>query len=262
MAALDRRNPNLDDFVGLNWSCWVDRVNILPSDAGSKAEDSSRYGRNCSETMTLRKEGEVKNPGFIQHLQEVYFTSSLVSSADMHIYGYCPAHDELYLVVCSHCGEVVKPQAFEKHCERRHGPATKMCGQSSTLAPQQRPRPGLPLSNMSSSRERQKEGRCHEASAPPSAALPVRQHRPNKAQKEAVSREAPSGEPSPPTTHLVHASPQGSSVAPWTSAPWPLFFLHFCTRETLCTEIHNQAVHRASRSSAGNENLQPDLQKH
>ncbi|XP_019114778.2 ataxin-7-like protein 2b isoform X2 [Larimichthys crocea] len=162
MAALDRRNPNLDDFVGLNWSCWVDRVNILPSDAGSKAEDSSKYGRNCSETMTLRKE-------------------------DMHIYGYCPAHDEIYLVVCSHCGEVVKPQAFEKHCERRHGPLTKMCGQSSTLAPQQRPRPGLPLSNVSSSRERQKDGRCQEASGPSSAALPVRQHRPNKAQKETVS---------------------------------------------------------------------------
>lgn len=35
MAALDRRNPNLDDFVGLNWSCWIDRVNILPSDGES-----------------------------------------------------------------------------------------------------------------------------------------------------------------------------------------------------------------------------------
>lgn len=32
MAATDRRNPNLDDFVGLNWSCWVDKVNVLTSD--------------------------------------------------------------------------------------------------------------------------------------------------------------------------------------------------------------------------------------
>eukprot|EP00064_Thunnus_orientalis_P006995 superscaffoldBa00000752_g7014 len=56
MAALDRRNPNLDDFVGLNWSCWADRVNILPSDAGSNVEDNSKYGRNRCETMTLRKE--------------------------------------------------------------------------------------------------------------------------------------------------------------------------------------------------------------
>lgn len=35
MAAVDRRNPNLDDFVGLNWSCWVDGVNIFPSDGES-----------------------------------------------------------------------------------------------------------------------------------------------------------------------------------------------------------------------------------
>lgn len=152
--------------------------------AGSKAEDSSKYGRNCSETMTLRKEGEVKKPCVHSASPRSVFNS--VFSTDMHIYGYCPAHDEIYLVVCSHCGEVVKPQAFEKHCERRHGPLTKMCGQSSTLAPQQRPRPGLPLSNVSSSRERQKDGRCQEASGPSSAALPVRQHRPNKAQKETV----------------------------------------------------------------------------
>ncbi|XP_070767211.1 ataxin-7-like protein 2b [Enoplosus armatus] len=162
MAALDRRNPNLDDFVGLNWSCWVDRVNILPSDAGSNVEDSSKHGRNRSETMTLRKE-------------------------DMHIYGHCPAHDEVYLVVCSHCGQVVKPQAFEKHCEVRHGPLTKMCGQSSTLTPQQRPRPGRPPTNFPSPRERQKDGSCHEASATSSAALAVHQHRLTKAQKEALS---------------------------------------------------------------------------
>lgn len=100
----------------------------------------------------------------------------------MHIFGHCPAHDEICLVVCSHCGQVVKPQAFEKHCERRHGPLTKMCGPSSALAPQQRPRPGRSPSNLSSSREKQKDGRCHEASA----ALPVQQHRHTKAQKEAV----------------------------------------------------------------------------
>ena len=28
MATLDRRNPNLDD-VGLNWSCWIDKCDIL-----------------------------------------------------------------------------------------------------------------------------------------------------------------------------------------------------------------------------------------
>uniref|UniRef100_G3NYF1 Ataxin 7-like 2a n=1 Tax=Gasterosteus aculeatus TaxID=69293 RepID=G3NYF1_GASAC len=122
MAALDRRNPNLDDFVGLNWSCWVERVNISPSDAGSNVEDGSKHVRNPPETMTLKKE-------------------------DMHTFGHCPAHDDIYLVMCSHCGQVVKPQAFEKHCERR---------------------------------ERRKDGRCHEASVPSSssssAASPVHQH--------------------------------------------------------------------------------------
>uniref|UniRef100_A0A8C0BME6 Uncharacterized protein n=1 Tax=Buteo japonicus TaxID=224669 RepID=A0A8C0BME6_9AVES len=34
----------------------------------------------------------------------------------MNIFGHCPAHDEFYLVVCNHCSQVVKPQAFQKHC--------------------------------------------------------------------------------------------------------------------------------------------------
>ncbi|XP_019944339.2 ataxin-7-like protein 2b [Paralichthys olivaceus] len=156
MAASSRRHPNLDDCVGLNWSRWADMVDVSPPDAGSNAEDNSSCGRNPSETMTLRKE-------------------------DMHIYGHCPAHDDFYLVVCSHCGQVVKPGAFEKHCERRHGPLTKMCGQPSTLATLQRPLPGQPPSNVSLPRVRQKDG------TPSSAALPVHQHRPSKAQREAAS---------------------------------------------------------------------------
>lgn len=109
------------------------------------------------------------------------------SSTDMHIFGHCPAHDEICLVVCSHCEQVVKPQAFEKHCERRHSALTKMCGQSSSVAPQQRPRPGRPAPNLSSPRERQKDGRCFEASGPSAAPMGgVHQHRPPKAQREAV----------------------------------------------------------------------------
>ncbi|GLD45969.1 ataxin-7-like protein 2 isoform X1 [Lates japonicus] len=198
MAALNRRNPNLDDFVGLNWSCWVDRANILPSDAGSNVEDSSKCGRKRSETMTLMQE-------------------------DMHIYGHCPAHDDFYLVVCSHCGQVVKPEAFEKHCERRHGPLTKiMCGQSSTLAPQQRPRPGRPPPNLSTSREREKDGRGHEGGAPSSAALPVHQHRPSKAQREAVSLPPVEKFPqeNPPLPHHS-SSTSRPRVPPWHSGPLP-----------------------------------------
>lgn len=39
--------------------------------------------------------------------------------ADMSIFGHCPAHDDFYLVVCNHCSQVVKPQAFQKHCGER-----------------------------------------------------------------------------------------------------------------------------------------------
>lgn len=42
MAAMDRRNPNLDDFVGLNWSCWVDRVKTLSSDGESLSLSRTR----------------------------------------------------------------------------------------------------------------------------------------------------------------------------------------------------------------------------
>uniref|UniRef100_A0A8C2X505 Ataxin 7-like 2a n=1 Tax=Cyclopterus lumpus TaxID=8103 RepID=A0A8C2X505_CYCLU len=82
MAALDRRVPSLDDFVGQSWTAWAE-------------------WSGCS-----------KN--------------------DMSIFGLYPGHDDFYLVVCSYCGQVVKPQAFEKHCERRHAgigssaPATLM----------------------------------------------------------------------------------------------------------------------------------------
>lgn len=118
-------------------------------------------------------------------LSNVYDFNS-VPYADMHIYGYCPAHDEVCLVVCNHCGQVVKPQAFEAHCQRWHGPLTNMCSQSSTVAPQQRPRPRRPPSTPSSSRERQKNSKCHEASASSSTTPPVYQQKPTKAPQEAA----------------------------------------------------------------------------
>lgn len=44
--------------------------------------------------------------------------------ADMSIFGHCPAYDDFYLVVCNHCSQVVKPQAFQKHCgEGARGPS-------------------------------------------------------------------------------------------------------------------------------------------
>lgn len=81
--------------------------------------------------------------------------------ADMSIFGHCPAHDEFYLVVCNHCSQVVKPQAFQKHCgkwghgeggwgaaapcsgltvglslaERRHGPLSKLYARAAAGTP-------------------------------------------------------------------------------------------------------------------------------
>ncbi|XP_006785624.1 ataxin-7-like protein 2b [Neolamprologus brichardi] len=188
MAALDRRNPNLDDFVGLNWSCWVDRVNVLSSDAGSKVEDDE-YGMNCSETMTLGKE-------------------------DMHIYGHCPAHDDFYLVVCSQCGQVVKPQAFERHCERWHGSVTKICNPPSALAPQQLNCSSLGLSNNSSSMERKKEGRCQKGGTS-SATSPAQQHKSTKTHKYIVSLSS---------VKFPEENPHSSSMPclpPFHSAPLP-----------------------------------------
>ncbi|XP_026572726.1 ataxin-7-like protein 2 isoform X1 [Pseudonaja textilis] len=103
MAAVDRRLPNLDDFAGQSWSAWVERVGPPTTETVSDLEENSRNGRKKIDAMTLIKE-------------------------DMSIFGHCPAHDEFYLVVCNHCGQVVKPQAFQKHCERRHGPLSKLCG--------------------------------------------------------------------------------------------------------------------------------------
>ncbi|XP_006866020.1 PREDICTED: ataxin-7-like protein 2 [Chrysochloris asiatica] len=99
MAALERRVPSLDDFAGQSWSSWVERVD-LPAADGAELEENSKNMKKM-DAMTLIKE-------------------------DMSIFGHCPAHDDFYLVVCNHCSQVVKPQAFQKHCERRHGPLSKL----------------------------------------------------------------------------------------------------------------------------------------
>ncbi|XP_068132369.1 ataxin-7-like protein 1 isoform X2 [Hyperolius riggenbachi] len=54
----------------------------------------------------------------------------------MHLFGHYPAHDDFFLVVCNVCNQVVKPQVFQSHCERRHG---SMCKPS--------PSPASPPSN-------------------------------------------------------------------------------------------------------------------
>ncbi|CAN9516196.1 unnamed protein product [Ophioblennius macclurei] len=177
MAALDRRNLNLDDFVGLNWSCWADRVNIPPSDAGCNAEDG-KNGRGGPQSMTLRKE-------------------------DMSVFGHCPAHDDFVLVVCGHCGLLVKPQAFQQHCERLHAAVAWTCGTPPAQAPPPRPSP-------------RKDGGD-------AAASPGHRSRTPKDRKEAASLSSAksSAGKAPP----LHPSPSSSTprprVPPWPSAPPP-----------------------------------------
>lgn len=101
----------------------------------------------------------------------------------MQIYGHCPAHDNFYLVVCSHCGQVVKPQAFEAHCEQWHSLLSKTCTRPSASTPQQQPRPRPPSLNQASSSDRQREGKRQGADSAPSDRLPLPQRRPAKAQK-------------------------------------------------------------------------------
>ncbi|XP_061906048.1 ataxin-7-like protein 2a [Entelurus aequoreus] len=164
MAAVDRRVPSLDDFVGQSWTAWTQWAAGTAPD-GPDVDDCSKNGEKAAEAMSLSKE-------------------------DMSIFGLYPGHDDFYLVVCSHCGQVVKPQAFEKHCERRHGTLAKLYARirSPTPAPQPQQKPlhshspshGT-IANPSSSWD----GRGQAVgSARPSAPSTPPQHRPAKNSKE------------------------------------------------------------------------------
>ncbi|XP_041071476.1 ataxin-7-like protein 1 isoform X3 [Carcharodon carcharias] len=99
MATLERKVPSPEAFLGKPWSSWIDAARVQCAD-NTESEDTGKEGGKNREVMRLNKE-------------------------DMHLFGHCPAHDEFYLVVCSHCNQVVKPQAFNGHCERRHGSSCK-----------------------------------------------------------------------------------------------------------------------------------------
>ncbi|XP_068170957.1 ataxin-7-like protein 2a [Antennarius striatus] len=115
MAALDRRVPSLDEFVGQSWTAWAEWAGVTAAD-GPDVDDCSKNGKKAAEAMSLSKE-------------------------DMSIFGLYPGHDDFYLVMCSHCGQVVKPQAFEKHCERRHGPLAKLYARLRSPTPTPQPPP-------------------------------------------------------------------------------------------------------------------------
>ncbi|XP_054977027.1 ataxin-7-like protein 1 isoform X3 [Sorex araneus] len=95
MATLDRKVPSPEAFLGKPWSSWIDAAKLHCSD-NVDLEEAGKEGGKSREVMRLNKE-------------------------DMHLFGHYPAHDAFYLVVCSACNQVVKPQVFQAHCERRHG---------------------------------------------------------------------------------------------------------------------------------------------
>ncbi|KAM9859056.1 ataxin-7 [Aulostomus maculatus] len=96
----ERRSlPSPEIMLGQPWSSWVDAAKLHSNDGAESEESFKDFGKN-REAMRLSRE-------------------------DMPIFGQCPAQDDFYLVMCSHCGQVVKPQAFQAHYERRHSLASK-----------------------------------------------------------------------------------------------------------------------------------------
>ncbi|KYO38633.1 ataxin-7-like protein 1 [Alligator mississippiensis] len=121
MAALERPVPSPEAFLGQPWTAWV-REAAPPHAHGAApphsvdVEEPGKEGGKSREVMRLNKE-------------------------DMHLFGHYPAHDDFYLVVCNICNQVVKPQVFQSHCERRHG---SMCKPSpSPASPPSNPRTSL-----------------------------------------------------------------------------------------------------------------------
>ncbi|KAM3878281.1 ataxin-7-like protein 2a [Diretmus argenteus] len=216
MAALDRRVPSLDDFAGQSWTAWAERTGVTAAD-GPDVEDWSKNGKKAAEAMSLSKE-------------------------DMSIFGHYPGQDDFYLVVCSHCGQVVKPQAFEKHCERRHGPLAKLYARlrSPTPAsqPQQRPRHGHSPSHgtnatsSASSWEGRGQGVGQQRATPPTPSTPP-QYRHSKNSKDGVrhsplekSSHSGHSEPSvfkqpPPLEPPLSSPPQSLRDPPWPHGGTP-----------------------------------------
>ncbi|XP_037107335.1 ataxin-7 [Syngnathus acus] len=104
----ERRSlPSPEIMVGQPWSNWVDAAKLHGNDGAELEESFKDLGKN-REAMRLCRE-------------------------DMPIFGQYPAHDDFYLVMCSHCSQVVKPQAFQAHYERRHNSAIKSASTSPFL---------------------------------------------------------------------------------------------------------------------------------
>ncbi|XP_061544720.1 ataxin-7 isoform X1 [Phycodurus eques] len=101
----ERRSlPSPEIMVGQPWSSWVDAAKLHCNDGAELEESFKDLGKN-REAMRLCRE-------------------------DMPLFGQYPAQDDFYLVMCSHCSQVVKPQAFQAHYERRHNSTIKSASTS------------------------------------------------------------------------------------------------------------------------------------
>ncbi|XP_040215105.1 ataxin-7 isoform X1 [Rana temporaria] len=89
--------PSPGAMQGQTWSNWLEATRLHGAD---ELDETLKEIDKKREAMRLSKE-------------------------DMPIFGLCPAYDEFYLVVCSQCNQVIKPQAFQSHYERRHGSSSK-----------------------------------------------------------------------------------------------------------------------------------------
>ncbi|XP_048874269.1 ataxin-7-like [Brienomyrus brachyistius] len=101
MATVGERRslPSPEIALGQPWSEWIDAAKLYGSDGAESEESLKECGKN-REAMRLCRD-------------------------DMPIFGQFPAQDDFYLVMCSHCNQVVKPQAFQAHYERRHSSSSK-----------------------------------------------------------------------------------------------------------------------------------------
>ncbi|XP_072176936.1 uncharacterized protein [Diadema setosum] len=104
MASLERSSPSM--FRGQSWSVWADKV--VKQRDGDAESDEKRD--RTDEEMEPELVHEKEEPQVMRLKME-----------DSRLFGLCPARDEFYLVVCEQCGQVVKPQALQRHIEFRHG---------------------------------------------------------------------------------------------------------------------------------------------
>ncbi|KAG1682589.1 PiggyBac transposable element-derived protein 4 [Nymphon striatum] len=88
-------NGSPTQYQGQSWVTWSDYQG-KKSDEDSDPSEDDQSNKYESDSMKLRKE-------------------------DMTLFGFCPARDQFYLVVCELCNIHVKPQALQHHINIRHG---------------------------------------------------------------------------------------------------------------------------------------------